>query len=140
MRIYLSGKITGREKEDYTIQFARAESFYKTGGFDVVNPVTIGEVILKNKPKAKWEDFMQEDLKALRTCTHIVLLEKNLVNPAITGVIFETNQHLVIIQEKAKTITGILLWELLTQKTMTIFQQGNITKDTKIQNKSNWEK
>ena len=75
MRIYLSGKITGREIEDYTRQFARAESFYKTGGFDVVNPVTIGEVILKNNPKAKWEDFMQEDLKALRTCTHIVLLE-----------------------------------------------------------------
>lgn len=75
MRIYLSGKITGREKEDYTMQFAKAESFYKTGGFDVVNPVTIGEVILKNNPKAKWEDFMAEDLKALRTCTHIVLLE-----------------------------------------------------------------
>ena len=75
MRIYLSGKITGREKEDYTRQFARTESFYKTGGFDVVNPVTIGEVILKNNPKAKWEDFMAEDLKALRTCTHIVLLE-----------------------------------------------------------------
>jgi len=32
MRIYLSGKITGREKEDYTRQFARAESFYKTEG------------------------------------------------------------------------------------------------------------
>ena len=75
MRIYLSGKITGREKEDYTKQFARAESFYKTSGFDVVNPVTIGETILKNNPKAKWEDFMQEDWKALRTCTHIVLLE-----------------------------------------------------------------
>ena len=75
MRIYLSGKITGREKEDYTRQFARAESFYKTGGFDVVNPVKIGEVILKNNPNAKWEDFMKEDLKALRTCTHIVLLE-----------------------------------------------------------------
>ena len=75
MRIYLSGKITGREIEDYTRQFARAESFYKTGGFDVVNPVTIGELILKNNPNAKWGDFMAEDLKALRTCTHIVLLE-----------------------------------------------------------------
>ena len=75
MRIYLSGKITGREKEDYTKQFARAERFYKTGGFDVVNPVTIGEEILKQNPSATWEDFMQEDLKALRTCTHIVLLE-----------------------------------------------------------------
>lgn len=75
MRIYLSGKITGREKEDYTRQFARAESFYKTGGFDVINPVKIGEEILKQDPSATWEDFMQEDLKALRTCTHIVLLE-----------------------------------------------------------------
>ena len=75
MRIYLSGKITGREKEEYTKQFARAENFYKAGGFDVVNPVTIGEAVLKNNPKAKWEDFMAEDLKALKTCTHIVLLE-----------------------------------------------------------------
>ena len=75
MRIYLSGKITGLDKEDYTKQFARAEAFYKTGGFDVVNPVTIGEEILKQNPSATWEDFMAEDLKALRTCTHIVLLE-----------------------------------------------------------------
>ena len=75
MRIYLSGKITGLDKEVYTKQFARAENFYKAGGFDVVNPVVIGEVVLKNNPNAKWEDFMKEDLKALRTCTHIVLLE-----------------------------------------------------------------
>ena len=75
MKIYISGKITGLEKEVYTKQFARAEAFYKTSGFDVVNPVTIGEEILKNNPKAKWEDFMKEDLKALKTCTHIVLLE-----------------------------------------------------------------
>ena len=75
MRIYLSGKITGREKEDYTKQFARAESFYKTGGFDVVNPVAIGEEVLKLNPNAEWQDFMIRDLEALRTCTHIALLE-----------------------------------------------------------------
>ena len=75
MRIYLSGKITGLEKEVYTKQFARAETFYKTSGFDVVNPVAIGEEILKQNPSATWNDFMKEDLKALRTCTHIVLLE-----------------------------------------------------------------
>ena len=75
MRIYLSGKITGREKEDYTRQFARAESFYKTGGFDVVNPVSIGEEVLKLNPNAEWQDFMIRDLEALRTCTHIALLE-----------------------------------------------------------------
>ena len=75
MRIYLSGKITGREKEDYTRQFARAETFYKTSGFDVVNPVKIGEEVLKINPKAEWQDFMIRDLEALRTCTHIALLE-----------------------------------------------------------------
>ena len=75
MRIYLSGKITGLNKEDYTRQFARAESYYKTSGFDVVNPVKIGEEVLKINPKAEWQDFMIRDLEALRTCTHIALLE-----------------------------------------------------------------
>ena len=75
MRIYLSGKITGLDKEVYSRQFERAESFYKTGGFDVVNPVKIGEEVLKINPKAEWQDFMIRDLEALRTCTHIVLLE-----------------------------------------------------------------
>ena len=75
MKIYLSGKITGLDKEVYTRQFERAETFYKTSGFDVINPVKIGEEILKQNPSATWEDFMQKDLEALRTCTHIVLLE-----------------------------------------------------------------
>lgn len=75
MKIYLSGKITGREKEDYTRQFARAETFYKTSGFDVINPVKIGEEVLKINPKAEWQDFMIRDLEALKTCTHIALLE-----------------------------------------------------------------
>lgn len=75
MRVYLSGKITGREKIDYEMQFARAESFYKSGGFEVVNPVKISEAILKQNPDAKWEDFMEKDLEVLKTCTHIALLE-----------------------------------------------------------------
>lgn len=75
MRIYLSGKITGRDKADYTSQFARAEQFYKNGGFDVVNPVKIGEEILKANPKATYSDIMAADLKALAECTHITLLE-----------------------------------------------------------------
>ena len=75
MRIYLSGKITGLDKEVYSRQFARAESFYKTSGFEVINPVKIGEEVLKINPKAEWQDFMIRDLEALRTCTHIALLE-----------------------------------------------------------------
>jgi hypothetical protein len=75
MKIYLSGKITGLDKEVYTRQFERAEIFYKTSGFDVINPVKIGEEVLKINPKAEWQDFMIRDLEALKTCTHIALLE-----------------------------------------------------------------
>ena len=73
--VYLSGKITGRSKADYTRQFALAERFYKMGGFDVVNPVKIGEEILKKNPHATHADFMEADLKALAGCTHIALLK-----------------------------------------------------------------
>ena len=75
MKVYISGKITGREKSDYTLQFARAENFYKMGGFTVVNPVRISEELLIQNPTATYEDFMQADLKALAGCTHIALLE-----------------------------------------------------------------
>ena len=30
---------------------------------------------MKQNPSATWEDFMQKDLQALKTCTHIALLE-----------------------------------------------------------------
>ena len=72
-RIYLSGPITGTT--DYKERFARAEEFYKTSGFEVVNPVLIGEEVLKLNPNAEWQDFMIRDLEALRSCTHIALLE-----------------------------------------------------------------
>jgi len=73
--VYLSGKITGLDKKEYTRNFLRAENFYKGCGFGVVNPVTIGERILADNPAATYEDFMSADLKALRGCTHIAMLE-----------------------------------------------------------------
>ena len=73
-RIYLSGKITGLTKEEYTRNFDRAEQFYKAAGFEVVNPVTIGEKLLETNPDSSYEDFMKVDLEALRTCTHIAMI------------------------------------------------------------------
>ena len=73
-RVYLSGKITGLTKEEYTRNFARAEQHYLTAGFEVVNPVTIGEKLLQEKPDASYEDFMKLDLEALATCTAIALI------------------------------------------------------------------
>ena len=73
-RVYLSGKITGLTKEEYTRNFQRAEQHYTTAGFEVVNPVTIGEKLLQKKPDASYEDFMKVDLEALATCTAIALI------------------------------------------------------------------
>ena len=73
-RIYLSGQITGLTKEEYTRNFARAEQHYKSAGFEVVNPVKIGEAILALHPEATYEDFMLRDLEALQSCTHIALI------------------------------------------------------------------
>lgn len=75
IRVYLSGKITGLEKEVYTKTFARAEQHYLSAGYEVINPVKIGEALLSLNPKAKYEDFMIRDLEALSTCTHIAMLE-----------------------------------------------------------------
>ena len=73
-RVYLSGPITGLPKEEYTRNFARAEQHYTTAGFEVVNPVKLGEELLLKNPDASYEDFMSVDLEALRSCTMIALL------------------------------------------------------------------
>ena len=73
--VYLSGKMTGLEKSVYEKQFKRGEEFYKSCGFDVVNPCRISEQVLSEKPNADYEDFMKADLQALSGCTHIALLE-----------------------------------------------------------------
>ena len=73
-RVYLSGQITGLTKEEYTRNFARAEQHYRTAGFEVVNPVKIGEALLQLHPEAGYEDFMLRDLEALRSCTCIAMI------------------------------------------------------------------
>ena len=73
--IYLSGKMTGLEKEVYEKNFQQAELFYRACGYEVVNPCHISAEVLKNKPNADYEDFMKADLKALAGCTHIAMLE-----------------------------------------------------------------
>lgn len=75
IQVYLSGKITGLPKEQYTLTFAKAEQFYKGCGYTVINPVKLGETLLRQKLDATYEDFMKVDLIALKNCTHIALLE-----------------------------------------------------------------
>ena len=73
--VYLSGKMSGLEKDVYEKNFQQAELFYRACGFEVVNPCHISAEVLKNKPNAEYEDFMKADLKALAGCSHIAMLE-----------------------------------------------------------------
>jgi hypothetical protein len=73
--IYLSGKMTGLAESEYRENFRNAELFYRACGYEVVNPCNLSDIVLKRKPDATYEDFMAEDLRALRSCTHIALLE-----------------------------------------------------------------
>ena len=73
--VYLSGKMTGLAESEYKENFRNAEMFYRSCGYEVVNPCNLSEIVLKRKPDASYEDFMAEDLRALRSCTHIAVLE-----------------------------------------------------------------
>lgn len=73
--VYLSGKMTGLEESVYKENFRNAEMFYRACGYEVINPCNLSEIVLQTKPNASYEDFMAEDLRALRSCTHIALLE-----------------------------------------------------------------
>jgi hypothetical protein len=73
--VYLSGKMTGLAESEYTENFRNAEMFYRACGYEVVNPCNLSEIVFKRKPDATYEDFMTEDLRALRSCTHIAMLE-----------------------------------------------------------------
>lgn len=67
-KIYISGKITGIEKEAETL-FANAEKEVIQMGFLPVNPLTINH----NHDKS-WQSYMKEDVKALCDCDAIYML------------------------------------------------------------------
>ena len=62
--IYLSGKISGEDKQKCWEKFAKAEDDMRAKGFKVINPLKIRE------PECKvWERFMLRDLSVLsRKC------------------------------------------------------------------------
>lgn len=69
-KIYISGQITGNPNA--FALFESAESFLKSKGFDVVNPMK-----LKHKENAEWIDFMREDIKAMMDCDAIYMLSNH---------------------------------------------------------------
>ena len=68
MKIYISGKITGIEKEAIAI-FEKAEKELLVAGYEVVNPMK-----LNHDHDKSWASYMKVCIKALCDCDAIYLL------------------------------------------------------------------
>ena len=72
MRIYISGPITGRPRQDYLHHFIRVEMKLKAAGYEVLNPATMNMLM---PHKSTHEDYMKVSLAELSICDAIYLLD-----------------------------------------------------------------
>lgn len=72
MRIYISGPITGRDRNVTVEAFANAEAMLIKRGHIVVNPLRIAEQLPEG---SDWKDYMAADLPALFGCDAIYQLD-----------------------------------------------------------------
>ena len=68
MKIYISGKISGIEKDAESL-FFDAEIALRSEGYKPVNPMT-----LNHEHDKSWHGYMKEDVKALCDCEAIYML------------------------------------------------------------------
>lgn len=69
MKIYISGKISGTR--DFRNRFQKAEDHLKKDGWDVINPVAIGDLL---PPSTTYKQFMEIDLKLLTMCDAVYMI------------------------------------------------------------------
>jgi nucleoside 2-deoxyribosyltransferase len=69
-KLYLSGKISGREIEEAKAHFSQFEKDLTNCGFEVVNPFKV-----EPRPNLEWHEYMRADIKALCECDGIVMLQ-----------------------------------------------------------------
>ncbi len=69
MRVYISGQIIG--DPDYNNRFCKAEEMLKDKGYEVVNPVKIGQCL----PEIDREEYLKIDLTILSVCDAIFMLD-----------------------------------------------------------------
>lgn len=70
MKIYISGKITGLQKDEYLENFKQAQVYLESLGHQVINPCE-----LNTEGCECWEDFMICDIKELFKCKAIYMLD-----------------------------------------------------------------
>ena len=72
MKIYISGPITGRDRNTVREAFDRAEAMIIEHGHIPVNPVRIAEQLPEG---SEWKDYMAADIPALFACDAIYQLD-----------------------------------------------------------------
>ena len=70
-RVYISGRISGRNINEAKEEFSKAKTLLILIGFDAINPLD-----LPHKENSTWEDYMIIDIKELFTCDYIVMLHE----------------------------------------------------------------
>lgn len=68
-KIYIAGKVTGEDKLDCAIKFAKAQNQLKAKGFEPVNPL---EVV--GTWEITWDEAMKKCIKALMDCDAVLFL------------------------------------------------------------------
>jgi len=70
MKVYLSGPISKRSREETERHFGEAKNALAAQGYDVVDPTTLDGTGI-----VEWDKFMREGIKLLMDCDVIYLLE-----------------------------------------------------------------
>lgn len=72
MKLYLSGPISN--DPNYATHFKEAELYFRKMNYQVINPVEVGNELLKKNKNMSYKDFMIADINKLFECDSIAML------------------------------------------------------------------
>ena len=70
-KVYISGQISGLEKDDYMERFAKAEKELTERGYSVINPAKVNAQLPDD---TTYEEYMKMSLTMLEMCDYIYML------------------------------------------------------------------
>ena len=75
MRVYISGEITGKDKEEVFLKFAKSEELLRRNGYEISNPWKIGKKLQDLADhEVTYEEYMKADLRELKRCDLIYFI------------------------------------------------------------------
>ena len=112
MRVYLSGPVAGIPNDNREA-FNNAEEYFLMRGYEVVNPIKIGEGLkLRLKREPMYKEYLLEDISYLMYC-HIIYLLPN----------WEQSTRAVIERDVAKGLHLMITSYLLSDEEMGKFRK-----------------